>query len=174
MNNNKFYTLLLCKRVFLYLLIILFSCHSCIKKDEKKIDSLEKYRLQGIEDYRSANFSFHAAYIYPNENIKIWINDQLIFDEIGNGNMTWVFYSFPFQIKKIDICSKWNNQIVFRNEYKDTLQYAKRVLLNLEVPIPKHVDIDSLTFPPNWEELDIDSAFRPLTLTEDTINYIIY
>lgn len=174
LSNNSFVTFLIIKKIYLYIVVALLFCSACNQSKKEGADTLYEYRLKGIEEYRKANFSFSAAYIYSDENIKIWVNDQLVFDEIGRGNMRWVFYSFPFQINKIEIVSKYNDQIIFRKEYKDTLQDAERVLLNLEIPIPDGRDIGALTFPPDWKHVEIDSGFRPLTLTEDTTNYIIY
>jgi hypothetical protein len=164
------------KRLCLFF-IIFFVLLSCIGKQENQEDNIFlKYNLEkGIVDFEKSNFSFNCTYIYPNEEVKLYVNNEIIFESKGLEYWGWVFYHIPDTISSIHIESKYNNEIVLDKIFKDTLLDEHRICLILYPPVSKFTHIESEnSFSQRGNIVSIDSANRVVSLIADTMRYEIY
>lgn len=120
-----------------------------------------------------ANFSLECYSLYPNEKLQVRVNDNVLYEKVGNkaDNKIRKYFFFPSKIDKVQIISTYEGKKVYSKEFIDTLTEVSRVNLFISMPYPKGAIISNEPdWKPKWGTLSIDSADRIIRLEVDTIH----
>ena len=120
----------------------------------------------------SANFSISGSYIYPDESVKIKVNDKVFFERKGKKSTGspafWLYFLYPDAIKKIQVITYYKGKKRQDKIFIDTLMQVKQRSIIISGPFPKGMTKE--TYKP-YGFVPPEKSERLIILVDDADHY---
>lgn len=125
-----------------------------------------------VDSRNAANFSLECYLLYPNEEIQVSVNNELLFKTKSNKdhyNLRKYFF-YPAGIERVQVSGFYEGKVIYARDFSDTLTGVSKLNLFISMPYPKGMIIPSdPQWRPGWTNIPIDSVDRIIILEPDTL-----